>query len=209
MSRDLALFDFDGTLTRGDTMLPFLRAAIGPVALARALAASRPGSLAMPPAWSATIPPSTACSPPRSAAAPSTISGHEGRRLRARRRPEIVARNHDGGVSRAAATRAGSACWSAPRSIFIWSRGRARPASPMSSAPASPSMRPIAPPARYWAAIATGRKRSCAFATGFHAGRNRPLRRLWRHFGRRADARAGRRGFLGRQGRPAHPESGS
>lgn len=42
MSRDLALFDFDGTLTRGDSMLPFLRAAIGPVALTRALAATSP-----------------------------------------------------------------------------------------------------------------------------------------------------------------------
>ncbi len=42
MRRDLALFDFDGTLTRRDTMLPFLRAAVGPAAFARALAASSP-----------------------------------------------------------------------------------------------------------------------------------------------------------------------
>ncbi|WP_296707443.1 HAD-IB family hydrolase [Rhodoblastus sp.] len=42
MSRDLALFDFDGALTRRDSLLPFLREAIGPLALARALAASSP-----------------------------------------------------------------------------------------------------------------------------------------------------------------------
>ena len=37
-----ALFDFDGTLTRGDSMLPFLRAAIVRVPLTRALAATSP-----------------------------------------------------------------------------------------------------------------------------------------------------------------------
>jgi phosphatidylglycerophosphatase C len=42
VSRDLALFDFDGALTRRDSLLPFLREAIGPLALARALAASSP-----------------------------------------------------------------------------------------------------------------------------------------------------------------------
>jgi phosphatidylglycerophosphatase C len=42
VSRDLALFDFDGALTRRDSLLPFLLEAIGPLALARALAASSP-----------------------------------------------------------------------------------------------------------------------------------------------------------------------
>lgn len=42
VSRDLALFDFDGALSRRDSLLPFLREAIGPLALARALAASSP-----------------------------------------------------------------------------------------------------------------------------------------------------------------------
>jgi phosphatidylglycerophosphatase C len=40
--RDLALFDFDGALTRRDSLPPFLWEAIGPLALARALAASAP-----------------------------------------------------------------------------------------------------------------------------------------------------------------------
>jgi phosphatidylglycerophosphatase C len=42
VSRALALFDFDGTLTRGDTFIPFLRAVIGTGALARSAAACSP-----------------------------------------------------------------------------------------------------------------------------------------------------------------------
>lgn len=42
MSRDLALFDFDGALTRRDSLLPFLRDSLGALALARALTASSP-----------------------------------------------------------------------------------------------------------------------------------------------------------------------
>lgn len=42
MSRTLALFDFDGTLTRADSFIPFLNNVIGPGALARSAAACSP-----------------------------------------------------------------------------------------------------------------------------------------------------------------------
>jgi phosphatidylglycerophosphatase C len=40
--RTVAAFDFDGTLTRRDTMLPFLAGLVGPARLARALASAAP-----------------------------------------------------------------------------------------------------------------------------------------------------------------------
>jgi phosphatidylglycerophosphatase C len=42
VSKKLALFDFDGTLTRGDSLLPFLKAAAGPIGFAKALALASP-----------------------------------------------------------------------------------------------------------------------------------------------------------------------
>ncbi len=42
MSQPVALFDFDGTLTVGDTLMPFLKAVVGPWGLAGALARSAP-----------------------------------------------------------------------------------------------------------------------------------------------------------------------
>jgi HAD superfamily hydrolase (TIGR01490 family) len=42
VSRTLALFDFDGTLTRGDSFIPFLNDVIGPGALARSAAVCSP-----------------------------------------------------------------------------------------------------------------------------------------------------------------------
>jgi len=42
MKDSVALFDFDGTLTRGDSLVPFLKAVAGPAGLAGAMAASLP-----------------------------------------------------------------------------------------------------------------------------------------------------------------------
>ncbi|HJW44784.1 MAG TPA: HAD family hydrolase [Geothrix sp.] len=43
----MALFDFDGTLTRRDTLLPFLKHCVGPAAFLRRMAGQAPGLLAM------------------------------------------------------------------------------------------------------------------------------------------------------------------
>lgn len=43
----MALFDFDGTLTRRDTLLPFLKHCVGPVAFLRRMAGQAPGLLAL------------------------------------------------------------------------------------------------------------------------------------------------------------------